>query len=342
MVAHAVASAVAFSGAQGGEFPLLSRLLHPDAAPAQSVYFWANALLSCTLLAALALRIVFLGQLTAAEASNAGERLLAWALLRVVTIAAVLRDPDTAELLVWAGWSLVLGVLRILSGLAKDRFETQTSNVAVTRLEQARSAGLLLTLFLLTGAMALLALHAVSDRLTLWLLLHDTLTLSSSLVLLCVRCGCHLHEASQLAAEALPSGERRRSLLFVTDFVLEAWIDLLSLAHSATLYWLHGLSLQLVDAVLLLYIRSLGLSFWQRVTRFVSFIAVSRSLQRAYANVTSEELNARDEDCAICREKLDRGKRLPCDHVFHAECLQRWMEVKTACPTCRRPLGWNA
>jgi transmembrane E3 ubiquitin-protein ligase len=28
----------------------------------------------------------------------------------------------------------------------------------------------------------------------------------------------------------------------------------------------------------------------------------------------------------------------PCDHLFHARCLERWMERKMECPTCRRAL----
>ena len=28
----------------------------------------------------------------------------------------------------------------------------------------------------------------------------------------------------------------------------------------------------------------------------------------------------------------------PCDHVFHAECLRQWMDIKLECPVCRRPI----
>ena len=28
----------------------------------------------------------------------------------------------------------------------------------------------------------------------------------------------------------------------------------------------------------------------------------------------------------------------PCNHNFHEECLQQWMEVKLECPTCRSQL----
>ncbi|KAF3652838.1 putative protein TPX2-like [Capsicum annuum] len=49
-------------------------------------------------------------------------------------------------------------------------------------------------------------------------------------------------------------------------------------------------------------------------------------------------------DCVICMTAIDHTQRsnncmvTPCDHFFHAGCLQRWMDIKMECPTCRRPL----
>ncbi|KAL4168374.1 hypothetical protein KRP22_011776 [Phytophthora ramorum] len=47
-------------------------------------------------------------------------------------------------------------------------------------------------------------------------------------------------------------------------------------------------------------------------------------------------------DCVICMVELDIEARdymiAPCDHIFHRECLQGWMQVKMECPTCRHVL----
>ena len=48
-------------------------------------------------------------------------------------------------------------------------------------------------------------------------------------------------------------------------------------------------------------------------------------------------------DCVICMEPVDiksPSKRMvtPCNHFFHQECLERWLQVKRTCPTCRSPL----
>ncbi|KAE8673015.1 RING/U-box superfamily protein isoform 2 [Hibiscus syriacus] len=49
-------------------------------------------------------------------------------------------------------------------------------------------------------------------------------------------------------------------------------------------------------------------------------------------------------DCVICMASIDLTQRsrdcmvTPCDHFFHCGCLQRWMDIKMECPTCRRSL----
>ncbi|XP_057455521.1 transmembrane E3 ubiquitin-protein ligase FLY1-like isoform X2 [Lotus japonicus] len=49
-------------------------------------------------------------------------------------------------------------------------------------------------------------------------------------------------------------------------------------------------------------------------------------------------------DCVICMTAIDLSQGTndcmvtPCDHFFHSGCLQRWMDIKMECPTCRRTL----
>eukprot|EP00951_Prasinocladus_malaysianus_P021404 scaffold176937_cov38-Prasinocladus_malaysianus.AAC.1 len=48
-------------------------------------------------------------------------------------------------------------------------------------------------------------------------------------------------------------------------------------------------------------------------------------------------------ECVICMTAVEvdpPSARMvtPCNHFFHASCLERWMDVKMECPTCRRVL----
>ena len=49
-----------------------------------------------------------------------------------------------------------------------------------------------------------------------------------------------------------------------------------------------------------------------------------------------------DVDCPICYEKIMHLENnyyiTPCNHVFHEDCLERWMNEQMTCPMCRANL----
>ena len=61
-----------------------------------------------------------------------------------------------------------------------------------------------------------------------------------------------------------------------------------------------------------------------------------RNMNTLFEDATPEQL-AEDPMCLICRqEDMQDGKRLPCGHIFHANCLHGWLATSNQCPTCRR------
>ena len=43
--------------------------------------------------------------------------------------------------------------------------------------------------------------------------------------------------------------------------------------------------------------------------------------------------------CSICLEQLDNSLfkyKLPCEHIFHRDCIDRWFKIKHNCPYCRK------
>ncbi|KAH9124839.1 hypothetical protein LEN26_001290 [Aphanomyces euteiches] len=46
--------------------------------------------------------------------------------------------------------------------------------------------------------------------------------------------------------------------------------------------------------------------------------------------------NARE--CVICQVDVEVGAevvRMPCQHVFHTECIKQWLKIRNSCPICR-------
>lgn len=47
------------------------------------------------------------------------------------------------------------------------------------------------------------------------------------------------------------------------------------------------------------------------------------------------------EKCAICLGEYEDGeevKTLPCFHVFHTECVDKWLKVNKICPFCKQSI----
>lgn len=65
---------------------------------------------------------------------------------------------------------------------------------------------------------------------------------------------------------------------------------------------------------------------------------------------SAEDASPSDDDadtgsgyrCVICTSSVDvvglQYMVTPCNHIFHSECLLRWMDVKMECPMCRSQL----
>ncbi|KAJ0964455.1 hypothetical protein J5N97_025593 [Dioscorea zingiberensis] len=58
-------------------------------------------------------------------------------------------------------------------------------------------------------------------------------------------------------------------------------------------------------------------------------------------NVMFEELQGLEDAskiCTVCQEELQTGVvtgQMPCKHVFHKECIEKWMLRSNNCPVCR-------
>lgn len=57
-------------------------------------------------------------------------------------------------------------------------------------------------------------------------------------------------------------------------------------------------------------------------------------VKRVYNNLEKCE-NVSEGTCPICREEMDKGKRIMCGHSFHSTCLKQWAEKQQVCPICR-------
>ncbi len=47
---------------------------------------------------------------------------------------------------------------------------------------------------------------------------------------------------------------------------------------------------------------------------------------------------AGEQSCVVCQEAFEDGAslcQLPCQHLFHSDCVTSWLKLRNNCPVCR-------
>ena len=91
------------------------------------------------------------GELREAEVASLKERLVNYTLFKIVFVGIIL-EPDTAEMVIWLGWFSVLGLLKMVGGIARDRYDHLEAHVRAPRHAHCRVMFVLLLVFVANSA----------------------------------------------------------------------------------------------------------------------------------------------------------------------------------------------
>ncbi|XP_074319587.1 E3 ubiquitin protein ligase RIN2-like [Silene latifolia] len=318
----------------------------------------AISVINAFLLFSLCLKTIFFGELYASETRKLVERLVNYVIYKGVFLPLIVM-PTILEAGLWSTWLTVLCSLKMFQALARDRLERLNTSPSATPWKYFRVySALLLVLavdFIWIWVCATVAGPLVSS--TYWLLFFEPLSIAFETLQAMVLHGFQLMDMCFNHSAVESSDCQRSKLLDLTagsllewksnivrnmGFLLDLMTLLMALGHYVLIWWFHGMTFQLVDAILFLNIRALLSAVVKRIKGFIKLKIALGALHEALPDATSEEIQAYDDECAICREPMARAKRLPCKHLFHLDCLRSWLDQSLmemySCPTCRKPL----
>ncbi|KAL4452104.1 hypothetical protein ABPG75_007766 [Micractinium tetrahymenae] len=309
-------------------------------------FFAASLAAGCAAGVTLATKALFLGQLSEIETSRLAERLLKFAMLKVVALAVC--APTHAGLWRWLAWTVVMGQAWMFVKLASLRGDALLCSPRATPGQHLRILALLggilaqdvswIAGYIGSGMSAGSLSHA-----SLWLFDAAFVAVDASYSL--AKYAVHALDHWQ-AAQAEARGEEREpwegrsALVYWLELAADLTLQGLMLAHYLHLWWLHGLQLQLIDGVLLLDVRhTLGV-LRRRLAQHTAYRRLQHRLRHAFPDATAAQLEA--GPCCICLCSMKAGKQLPCSHAMHSSCLAAWLQQSRAgsftCPLCRASL----
>ncbi|KAL5240217.1 hypothetical protein ACI65C_007627 [Semiaphis heraclei] len=279
-----------------------------------------------------------LGNLRPVEHVQFRERLWNWVIYKFIFMFIILKAYTLDKVALWLFWYSTLGFLHLMTSLCKDRFEYMWMSMGTgarvnwkyIHMSVLLSIGFIFSLLLLN--FAYLVGLTLSKHIFAFMVI-ECLMLAGSIVHIFLRHYIQLFHRNSINHTTSPG-----RLIYYAELGLDLGIRVMEILHySHAIIWTSSY-LTMAGFVIFMHMRQLISDIQKRLQKHKNFLWVHSHLEKNYPMATAEELDTNSDNCAICWEKMDSARKLPCGHLFHNGCLQSWMEQEPSCPTCRLSL----
>jgi hypothetical protein len=128
--------------------------------------------------------------------------------------------------------------------------------------------------------------------------------------------------------------------IYGTGVFIKGWIELAGTNgpfHGSQWVWVLAILTYLIDFVT---------GTWLMLYSFCGYRSIYKRYPLEEVNIPQQvEIKVNTvpthrfyDECVICTEKFkddNMVKTLPCHHVFHNSCIDRWLSTSDVCPTCK-------
>jgi len=280
------------------------------------------------------------GELRVAEAQHLKDRFWNFVFYKFIFIFGVLNVQHLGEVLTWGAWFSILGFLHHLSQLSKDRFEYLSFSPTTPRLTHIQVLSLLVSIFLIScGLMGLcIQVGRTYDLNTFGFMGAECAILLLKTMYVIARYSIHLWDINQEG-----TWERRGTFVYYAELLFEMTALCFDFLHHLHMLIWSNIFLSMASLVICMQLRFLFHEIQRRFRRHKNYLLVVARMEARYPMAQKDELEKHaeeggDDSCAICWDRMETARRLPCGHYFHNSCLRSWLEQDISCPTCRTSL----
>jgi len=271
------------------------------------------------------MRKLFFGQLRAAEFEHLMER--SWYAVTETCLAFTVFKDDFSPKFV-ALFTLLL-FLKSFHWLAEERVDYMERSPVIGILFHLRVLSLALVL---TSLDAFFIQHAYSSTLTKGASVQLVFGFEYAILLTIVM--------NTLVKYVLHSIDLHSENPWENKAVFVLYTELVITLIRVLLYVLFFVIMVRIYTLPLFAVRPMYLTMRAFKKAFNDVVLSRRAIHNMdtlYPDATADELSATDNVCIICREEMTASatKKLPCNHIFHRNCLRSWFQRQQTCPTCR-------
>jgi len=304
------------------------------------VWVLVNTAYCLLILAGKLIQHLIFGELRVAEAQHLKDRFWNFVFYKFIFIFGVLNVQHLGEVLTWGAWFSVLGFLHHLSQLSKDRFEYLSFSPTTPKLTHIQVLSLLVTIFLIScGLMGIcIQVGLYHDLNTFGFMAAECAILLLKTMYVIARYSIHLWDINQEG-----TWEKRGTFVYYAELIFELTALCFDFVHHLHMLIWSNIFLSMASLVICMQLRFLFHEIQRRFRRHKNYLLVVARMEARYPMAPKAELEKHaqdggDDSCAICWDKMETARRLPCGHYFHNSCLRSWLEQDVSCPTCRTSL----
>ncbi|KAL4239005.1 E3 ubiquitin-protein ligase synoviolin [Mactra antiquata] len=269
-------------------------------------------------------RKIFFGQLRAAEMEHLIER--SWYAVTETCLAfTVFRDDFSPRFV--ASFTLLL-FLKCFHWLAEDRVDYMERSPVISILFHIRVLSLMTFLWLIDSYFISYAYHST---LTKGASVHLVFGFEYAILLTIVIMALMKYLLHSIDLQSETPWENKAVYLLYSELLLGFIKVILYIMFTVIMLKIHTFPLFAIRPMYL-SVRS----FKKSLHDVIMSRRAIRQMNTLYPDVSAEELQSGDNVCIICREEMESAcKKLPCNHIFHTNCLRSWFQRQQTCPTCR-------
>ncbi|XP_029725861.1 E3 ubiquitin-protein ligase AMFR isoform X1 [Aedes albopictus] len=303
-----------------------------------------NMAYCCLILLGKSIQKVVFGELRISEQQHMKDKFWNFIFYKFIFVFGVVNVQYLHEVILWVSWFSVLGFLHLLSQLSKDRFEYLSFSPTTPGWSHFRLIALLSAILTLSGFMLIVSIGVgvfISGVNTFAFMAAECVLLSIRTLHVLIRYAMFLYDMRQggITHESAISWDKRGPVAYYIELIFEVAALVVDFGHHLHMLLWSNIFLSMASLVIIMQLRYLINEIQRKIKKHRNYLWVLNHMEKSYPLATAEDLKQNCDNCAICWEKMETARKLPCSHLFHNSCLQSWLEQDTSCPTCRLGLS---